>query len=198
MKLPLFDPGRSSATIRKTQRLWMRPAAFSDWGIARTKRVRPAGFAEYPVPERKAEEDKAWWERGIEGGRCWMWAFGWAESDYPDAFSAAAPRPALPVSMEAREPIGLVSAFSFQPKGSVEVGIEIFQPCWMGQGIGKEALDAWIGYLAACGWQEAIGLVHPENAASQALFAAAGFVKAGLERDTEEPDWVFVRWAKSL
>jgi RimJ/RimL family protein N-acetyltransferase len=163
---------------------------YADWVEARALRCRPEDYVDYPVPERDAETDRRWWAEGVGSGRCWMWGI-WLKAPKGDGPGTGAKASAQPLAL-----IGLLSAFGFNASGEAEIGIELLHPCWMRQGYGKEALEAWCRHLQAQQRSVLKALVHPGNVPSLGLFRAAGFQDLGSIRDVQEPDWTFRHFRK--
>lgn len=99
---------------------------------------------------------------------------------------------------EGDRPIGEISYSSWDRRNrSVEFGIKIAREEDRGRGLGKEALQMWIGYLFAT---LAVDRIHlssmPDNAAAHALYRKLGFREYGRARkayfDARANDWVDV------
>jgi RimJ/RimL family protein N-acetyltransferase len=108
----------------------------------------------------------------------------------------SSPTSRLYVGLEDGRPIGMVR-LDLEADGRVEVGISV-APDSRGRGIGRALLEAGLAAgLADSDLDVAVFVarIRPENAASIALFAGAGFEPAGTDTVAATPCLVYERAA---
>lgn len=165
-------------TEAKCEQPYLWPLCWEAWQAARELREPPRDFSDYAPPPVSPEAELRWWHEQVDTGLVLVTGLFSRRDD---------------------RLLGTLKAFDFTPDRSrCEVGIEILNPDDYGQGIGRQALNLWLGFLKAQDVKEVYGLIHPENQRSRRLFARLEFTEAGLETDPLDAEMTFVRVEKKL